>query len=384
VFVVGTTNGNYDGITNTGGYDAYITKYGAYGTKLWSKLIGTAEDDVAWDVTVSPEGLITVAGQTRGDLDGHVVSGVQDMFLAQFTQDGQKVWSKLEGGTGIDVANGIASDGKGSLIVAGQTTSGFDGQVLTAAEDGVVIKLKEDGTKEWTKIIGSTSSGSSYKVATSQDGSSYVAGYSNFVGSLTKYSADGTKVWQQSVDANHVLNFAGNNVGAVTTSTDGSVYITGAKMGNLDGQTSNGGNDAFVMKYSPDGIKLWTKLLGTSGTDAGWNIKAGSDGSVYVAGENGTHPNPDNAFLTKLSANGDALWTRKVGGSSGTTTGAKSLTVTTDGSVYLTGHTSSSLEGQTVIGGRDMYVSKFSTEGNLLWTRINGSTGTDEAYAIAS
>ena len=63
-------------------------------------------------------------------------------------------------------------------------------------------------------------------------------------------------------------------------------------------------NDAFLIKYASDGTKLWTKLLGTNGTDAGYGIQVGIDGSVYVASETGAQSGPDNARLTKLSENG--------------------------------------------------------------------------------
>jgi flagellin len=385
VFVVGYTSGDYDGITNAGLTDAYLTKYSSNGTKLWSRLIGSTGNEEAGGVTVSSDGLITVTGRTTGNLDGNVKSGPADIFITQFNQDGQKLWTKLIGGsTGQDVGNSITTDVNGSILLAGQTQSSFDGQTIAAAEDGVVIKLNPDGTKQWTRILGSTSSGSSYSVATSQDGSSYVAGYSNFQGSLTKYAADGTKIWQNAVDASHVLNFAGNAVYSVATSSDGSVYITGPKLGNLDGQTSNGSNDTFVIKYAADGTKLWTKLLGTVGSDAGYGIQVAVDGSVYVASETGSQSGADNARLTKLNANGDVIWSQAIQGAAGTTTGARKLTITPDGSVYMTGYTTGNLQDQNTIGARDIYLTKFSASGSQLWTRINGSTAADEPTGIAS
>jgi len=385
IFTVGYTFGNYDGIANAGSTDAYLTKYTSDGTKLWSRLIGSTGSEEAGGVTVSADGLITVTGRTTSNLDGNVKAGTSDIFVTQFTQDGQKLSTKLIGGnSGQDVGNSITTDANGNILLAGQTQSSFDGQIITAAEDGVVIKLNSDGTKQWTRILGSASSGSSYSIATSQDGSFYVAGYSNFQGSLTKYAADGTKIWQNAVDASHVLNSPGNSVYCVATAQDGSVYITGPKMGNLDGQISNGGNDAFVIKYASDGTKLWTKLLGTNGTDAGYGIQVGIDGSVYVASETGAQSGADNARLTKLSANGDLIWSQSVQGSAGTSTGARKLTITADGFVYMTGYTNSNLSNQNAIGGRDIYLTKFSPAGNQIWTRINGSSASDEPTGIAS
>jgi flagellin len=378
IYIAGYSAGNYDGLANAGSNDGYLTKYSADGTKQWSKLIGTSTSDEIGGVTVSEDGMITVTGRTTGNLDGNTKSGPSDIFLAQFTEEGDRVSSKLIGGTGQDVGSAITTDADGSFILVGQTNAAFDGQTLSAPEDGVVIKLNADGTKQWTRILGSSSSGASYSVSIGQDGAYYVAGRANNQGSLTKYAPDGTKVWEQPINANSFLNFAGNAVYGVTTSIDGSIYITGPKLGDMDGQISSGGNDAFVVKYSSDGTKQWTKLLGTAGTDAGYSIKAGADGSVYVAGETGSQSGADNAFLIKLDSAGNQLWTQNLVGSSGTSTGARGLTITSDGSAYMTGYTNTTLDGQGTVGGRDIYLAKFSPSGEKLWTRISGSTSTDE------
>ena len=70
----------------------------------------------------------------------------------------------------------------------------------------------------------------------------------------------------------------------ITTGHDGSIYIAGQTEGDLDGQNNNGGYDAFISKFNPDGTKEWTKLLGSSGTEVGYAITTGSDGKFYIAG----------------------------------------------------------------------------------------------------
>ena len=48
---------------------------------------------------------------------------------------------------------------------------------------------------------------------------------------------------------------------------DGAVYLAGYSNGSLDGQTYSGSGDAFLTKYGADGIKAWSRLLGTSASD---------------------------------------------------------------------------------------------------------------------
>ena len=71
---------------------------------------------------------------------------------------------------------------------------------------------------------------------------------------------------------------------ALTTGSDGSIYIAGSANGDLDGQTLNGDQDAFISKYNPDGTNEWTRLLGASASDNGSTLTTGNDGSIYIAG----------------------------------------------------------------------------------------------------
>ena len=70
------------------------------------------------------------------------------------------------------------------------------------------------------------------------------------------------KVWTKLLGTN-----VNDGAHALTTGLDGSIYVSGETSGSLDGQTYSGGTDTFLTKYSTDGTKVWTKLMGTSGYD---------------------------------------------------------------------------------------------------------------------
>ena len=63
----------------------------------------------------------------------------------------------------------------------------------------------------------------------------------------------------------------------VTTDSSGNVYVAGGTYGGLDGNTSAGDNDLFVVKYNSSGTKQWTKQLGTSSTDSANGIAFGNN-----------------------------------------------------------------------------------------------------------
>ena len=75
-------------------------------------------------------------------------------------------------------------------------------------------------------------------------------------------------------------DYVGNGV---ATDSSGNVYVTGYTRGGLDG-TNAGSNDLFVVKYSDNETKDWTKQLGTSSSDVANGVATDSSGNVYVAG----------------------------------------------------------------------------------------------------
>ena len=44
----------------------------------------------------------------------------------------------------------------------------------------------------------------------------------------------------------------------ITSDSSGNVYVTGSTVGALDGNTSAGGYDLFIVKYNSSGVKQWT------------------------------------------------------------------------------------------------------------------------------
>ena len=171
----------------------------------------------------------------------------------------------------------------------------------------------------------------------------------------------------------------------MATASDGSVYITGYTLGALDGETNAGSVDAFLTKYSSDGTKVWTKLLGSSDADYSYGLATASDGSIYITGLSGgaldgeTNAGSYDAFLTKYSSDGTKAWTKLLGTSS--TEIGQGVATASDGSVYITGYTNGALDGETNAGSHDVYVSKYSSDGTKEWTKLVG-TSVDEYLSL--
>jgi len=70
IYVVGTVSADFDGESRIGGNDILLTKFSSAGLALWTRLIGTAEDDYGRDLRLDSSGNIYVTGHTSGSLDG--------------------------------------------------------------------------------------------------------------------------------------------------------------------------------------------------------------------------------------------------------------------------------------------------------------------------
>ena len=398
IYVAGYTGGNLDGQVNSGSYDAFVTKYNTDGTKAWTKLLGGSSYDYAYSLTTGSDGAIYVAEYTYGNLDGQVNSGGTDAFVTKYNTDGTKAWTKLLGGSSYDYAYSLTTGSDGAIYVAGYTGGNLDGQVNSGSYDAFVTKYNTDGTKAWTKLLGTSSHDYANSLTTGSDGAIYVAGYTygNLDGQVnsgsrdafvTKYNTDGTKAWTK------LLGTSGADYAySLTTGSDGAIYVAGYTNGNLDGQVNSGGTDAFVTKYNTDGTKAWTKLLGTSSHDYANSLTTGSDGAIYVAGYTGgnldgqVNSGNNDAFVTKYNTDGTKVWTKLLGSS--VNDYAYSLTTGSDGAIYVAGYTYGNLNGQVNSGGYDAFVIKLNVNEAPVITSAATATfaenGTGTVYTVTA
>ena len=145
-------------------------------TKAWTKLVGGASDEIAWYVSIASDGSIYIAGSTKSSIDGQINNGYDDAFIAKFNSDGSKAWTKLLGGASHEVAQSVSTAIDGSIYIAGNTMSSFDGQSNNGGIDAFITKFNSDGSKVWTKLVGGASNDNAQSVSIASDGYIYIAG----------------------------------------------------------------------------------------------------------------------------------------------------------------------------------------------------------------
>jgi gliding motility-associated-like protein len=185
-----------------------------------------------------------------------------------------------------------------------------------------------------------------------------------------------------------------------TTDANNNVYLVGRTFSNNNisaggYQVNNGGgnSDAFVVKFSPNGNRIWATYYGGIGWDQATKCAIDvSTNSLYVAGNTsssssisfGGHQNTiggrNDAMLLKFDVNGNRIWATYYGGSA--IDYGYDCAVNASGEVILSGITSStnniSATGfQNIYGGgaNDAFIVKFSSTGARQWGTYYGGNG---------
>ncbi len=183
----------------------------------------------------------------------------------------------------------------------------------------------------------------------------------------------------------------------VTVDGNGNIYVTGITFGNFDGiQNSNGicnadieaCAEAFLVKYSPYGVKLWSKVIGNPGYDCGVKVTTDTDDNVYVTGNTktnlaGTNKGLTDIFLIKYSSDGVYIWGLQEGTDQDDNVGGF---VTEGRNIYLAGSTNGAFAGQSNYGSKDAILIKFQdidvATASAEYFRQFGTSNNDDATSI--
>ena len=319
IYVTGSTRGGLDNNTNMSGtsWDFFLVKYNSSGVKQWTKQFGTPGSDFGTGVTVDSSDNLYVTGKTNGGMDTNTNSGNYDIFLVKYNSSGVKQWTRQLGTSSADSAEGVTVDSSDNIYVMGNTEGGLDNNTNSGGWDFFLVKYNSSGTKQWNQQLGTSSNDSGKGVTVDSSNNIYVTGVTSealdgntHFGSLdiflVKYNSSGEKQWTQQLGGT-----SGNDEGkGVTVDSSNNIYVTGYTTKGLDGNTSYGNHDIFLVKYNSSGVKQWTKPLGSSGGDYGYGVTVDSSNYIYVTGSTGggldgnTNSGSFDVFLVKYNSDG--------------------------------------------------------------------------------
>jgi len=159
-----------------------------------------------------------------------------------------------------------------------------------------------------------------------------------------------------------------NNWGeSVQQTHDGGYVVTGA--------TARGPYDAWLLRVDAHGDTVWSATPGGAAGHWGCSVQQTRDSGFVVAGVAWVDIWRSDALFVKLDANGREVWRRFMGG-----TGEEefhSVVQTRDGGYAVTGYTVS-----YGAGASDVWLVKTDANGDTVWTRTFGGTGFDAGNSV--
>jgi len=372
------TQGSYQTTFNSTG-DALLAKFTANGTRIWATYFGGDGGEIAISCDVDQQGNVIIGGTTASNmgmttLGSHqpINNGGSDAFVAKFSSSGALLWGTFYGGPANDFGYSCAFDPSGNVYLMG-TTAGSNGTEIATngshqqnygggSNDGFLVKFNAAGVRQWGTYYGGSSSELSLGCCIDPSGNVYITGSSG--------SSVGTII---ATAASHQSTFGG------------------------------GGTDAYLAKFSANGVRQWATYYGGTGNEAGIACANDASGNVYVTGNtnsnNGTtiatgssfQPalgGMTDAFLVKFDASGVRQWGTYYGGT--TTENSRSIVLDGSGNSYIAGFTDSNLgtamasagSHQPIYGGgtNDAFVAKFNNNGIRQWGTYYGGPGDDRGY----
>jgi|GEM_PF-1555677 len=360
--------------------DSFITKLSAQGTLVYSTLLGGADSDIVRAITVDPQGSIYFAGSSASAdfpmvnarqplLKGGAPSGTDAIFGKLNPTGAALVFSSFWGGSYDDSAEAITLDAGGNFYLAGYSFSDNfpvgQGGFQTSNRgffNGFVTKFSPDSvTTAYSTYLGGRGSDFLLSIAVDSTGAAYVTGYSS------------------SPDFPTLSGFQSSNRGGAGTPVD-----------------------VVVAKLNPTGTGLvYSTFYGGGGSELGRSIAIDKDGNAWVTGETSSSnlqltdgavqrelSGPQDAFLIKVGAKGDALLYGTYWGGTREDAGTK-LALGPDGTIYVAGRAASTnlrtvdaLQA-TSAGAADVFLLRLNATGaTILQSTYLGGTSTDSPFGL--
>ncbi len=407
-------------------------------TLSWAKSMGGILFDEGYAIAVGADGSVYTTGYFYttamfDSLNTIKTTGISDMFISKSDASGNLLWVKSIGGAFAYVAGtAIALDDKDNVFLTGYYTEDVDFDpgpdtfyLLSTNEDVNIFlcKLDANGQFVWAKNMSGNGIGS--KIKLDSIGNIYLMG--NYEGSvdfdpgptvysitsaglldqfICKLDTSGQFIWVKSL----INDDFGVNM-AMDVDDFGNLYIVGNFNNSVDfnpGQNvlnllSNGQNEIFICKLSKDGNFIWTKTIGGGKDNRSFDIVLDGLTNVYISGffrdtvdfDPGQGSNVlvslsgPSFYIVKLDSNGNFKWIEDIKGP----INCRDIYLVVDAmeNIIATGTFQGMVDfnlGPGVppyvsAGNLDVFVSKYDSEGTVMWAGVIGGPNTDISNAIA-
>lgn len=142
-----------------GEHDYWVIHLNGLGNPIWSRTFGGTNDEVVKVVFETVDGFI-LAGTSASGINGNKATanfGSNDFWIVNLDSMGNKVGEYSYGGSDAELLTSAILFPDGSLVLAGGSMSGVDGNKTAPAFggwDGWVVRVDAHGSKLWDQSFG--------------------------------------------------------------------------------------------------------------------------------------------------------------------------------------------------------------------------------------
>ncbi|WP_266204836.1 T9SS type A sorting domain-containing protein [Pontibacter kalidii] len=302
-----------------GEFDYWVIKLDAQGNIEWEKTFGGESSDWLRDIIQTSDGGYLLGGTSSSGVSGEKSEpsrGENDFWVIKLDADGNKEWDHTYGGDKSDLLAQLQQTNDGGFILGGSSESGISGEKSEPSRgsqddfgmgyDYWIVKIDEEGNKEWDRTFG---------------------------GLLADYLSDVI----QTEDGGYLLGgSSGSSIGA-----DKSEEFRGGEFG-----------DYWIVKTDSNGNKEWDRTYGGTDSDELSSIQQTSDGGYVLGGVSESDASGEKSedskgstdfWIVKTDAEGNIEWDKTIGGSSGE--GLSKIIEVNPGDYIIAGTSSSGVSG---------------------------------------
>lgn len=354
----------------------------------WRTTVGSTSSDLIFDVCLSADQSVVVAGGTYSDaIPGY--HDYRDAWLAKLDQNGNLVWSRCYGTFDDDQFNAVFAKPDGHYLAGGYSYGGSgDVPEANGSFDPWLIEVDANGDLVWQKNFGDPSVEFISEIIASGDGNYFLLCNTTASGPdhilydfqdeymVIKVDPTGNEFWRRTYGGSSFEYFYG---AIVNDSSE--LVMTGYAMsddGDVVDHVFFGGEDAWFLKTDAEGNILVSQCSGDSNTQMFTDIIEAPDSGYFAlsAGlDAGAVPLDfygSDYQLCRLDEMGQVVWQKNFGGAG--YDAATKIVQDVNGYFVAGISVSAALPGFHWMGQPDFYVVKTDQEGNLIWEYCYGGS----------
>ena len=259
-------------------------------------------------------------------IDTTFVANFGDIFIAKFSSEGELLWVRTCGGTGLDRGLDLKIDNDDNAVItgffSGSAVFGDTTLVSTDHHDLFIAKYSSIGNLIWVVQGAGLGIDEGLCLATNSTNDIFIGGFFEStlnIGSfnlstgntealfLAKLDPTGNVIWAKQTIMGEFGLAAINDI---IIDPSGDIIFTGyfhreTTFQNITLFSYDDSDDIFVAKYNSNGIKIWVKQFGGDNDDNGNGIDVDESGNIYLVGEFRSTATFDAFSLTSTDNNSD-------------------------------------------------------------------------------